>query len=189
MRTLLMFVNYDCTKMMFLNTTSDDHALKSHVLASDFPTPTSNNATMNVPKELIEGLERVLSQRGVPALYPAIALLAKHVQPVYVAMGSIYVHPVDELIQVLSNWENVGQFSTLTQSEKVAAIAHVTAKDVSLCTYAAIVRETSVRWVMHEESYTAFKTRNPRAVVFTSDPNPHANMLYDWLLMCATPKH
>jgi hypothetical protein len=178
--------------MTALNTSTDDHALQNYIMGADLPTTDSNINSMSVPKTLLEGLERVLSQRGVPALYPAIALLAKNVQSAYEAMGSIYIHPVDELIQVLSNWENVGQFSMLTQSEKVAAIARVTAKEVSLCTYAGIVRETSVRWRMDEEPYAAFKERYPApltAVVFNSSPNPHANLLYDWLLMCATPKH
>jgi hypothetical protein len=178
--------------MTALNTSTNDHALRNYIMGSDLPTTDSNANSMSVPKTLLEGLERVLSQRGVPALYPAIALLAKNVQSAYEAMGSIYIHPIDELIQVLSNWENVGQFSTLTQSEKVAAIARVVAKEVSLCTYAGIVRETSVRWRMHEQPFSDFKASNPpplSALVFHSKPNPHANMLYDWLLMCATPKH
>lgn len=174
--------------MIELNLYCDDHAIGHHLVGSDFPF-LNQGTSMSVSKTLLDSLERVLSQRGVPELFAPITLLAKHVQPVYVAMGSIYIHPIDELVQILDNWENVGQFATLTQSEKIAAIAQVTAKEVSLCTYAAIVRETALRWRMDLESYTSFKTKHPTAVVFTSNPNPHANLLYDWLLMCATPKH
>jgi hypothetical protein len=166
-----------------------NHAIPNDIVATSIPI--NSTFPMSVPKSLVENLERVLSQRHVPALFEPIRLLGERVQPVYEAMGSIYIHPLDELVQVLNNWENVGQFSALSQSERTASIARVVTKELSLCTYASIVRETSERWMMHDETYGSFKARNAHltVVVFTSDPNPLGNLLLDWLLMCATPKH
>ncbi len=174
-----------------------DFELPHHVVSSEFP-PTSVRALAAmsaVPRVLLTELERALSVRGVPLLFPPVKQLVQHVQPAYYAQGEVYIHPVEELVQFLYQWENVQQFNALTQTEKIAAIAHVVAREATLCGYASLVRETGKRWIIQDEPWTAFKARYPEplVVIIYNDLDHKTSQttadIENWLLMHATPKH